>query len=539
MKRFLALTALLALTSACSKVTGTNGVEHSWTKPGILRVAIQSESKNLNPLLASNTTDAMIDGLIFDPLVAANAKGDFVPILAAEVPTQENGGISKDGLTVTYHLRKGIMWSDGVPLTSKDVKFSWQAMMNPNNNVVSRHGFDEIKSIDTPDDTTVILHLKEKFAPIVAAFFGPSDSPTNVAPAHLLAQYPNINQIPFNNEPIGSGPYKLAEWVKGDHITLVPNDKYFLGKPRLKRIEIRIIPDENTTLNLLRTHDIDWMFEPSYSTYPALQTIRDIDVRYNNINGYEGMQLNLQHPPLNDLQVRRAIAYAIDKKRLLHTLTFGQETLATEDLPDWIWAYNPHVRVYPHDPAKARQLLEADGWAPGKDGIMRKNGQPLSLLMVTNNSNVTRRKATLLIQSMLRQAGIAVQIKYFDGATLFAPAPLGILQSGKFDLGISGWFSGVDPDNSSNYVCSNIPPGGYNYTRYCSKAMDAAQQVALTHYDRATRKKAYATIEALLARDVPQIFFWWDKQAQAINPDFKHFDPSPVTESWNAYRWSI
>ncbi len=540
MRRLLAIAALAALASGCTKTGGgPSGSEHSWTKPGILRIAIQSESKNLNTLLASNTTDAMIDDLIFDPLVTADAKGNFVPVLAAEVPTQENGGISKDGLTVTYHLRKGVTWSDGAPFTSKDVKFSWQAMLNPNNNVVSRHGFDEVKSVDTPDAYTVVVHLKEKFAPIVSEFFGPSDSPTDVAPAHLLAKYPNINMIPFNNEPIGTGPYKLAEWVKGDHITLVPNDNYFLGKPKLKQIEIRIIPDENTSLNLLRTHDIDWMFEPSYSTYPTLKTIPDVVTRFNDVNGYEGVQLNTAHAPLNDLQVRRALAYAIDKKQLLDTLTYGQQKLATEDLPDWMWAYNPNVIVYPYDPAKAKQLLESDGWTPGADGIMVKNGQRLSLLLVTNQSNVTRRKASVLIQAQLKRVGIDVQIKYFDGATLFAPAPLGILQSGKFDLGISGWFSGVDPDNSSNYLCSNVPPGGYNYTRYCSKEMDAAQQLALTHYDQATRKKAYAKIEYLLSQDVPQIFFWWDRQAQAINPDFKNFDPSPVTESWNAYQWSI
>lgn len=534
------LAALAALVSGCSKVSnGTVGGEHSWTKPGILRVAIQSESKNLNPLLASNTTDVLIDAMIFDPLVTANAQGDFVPVLASVVPTQENGGISKDGLTITYHLRNGMTWSDGAPVTSNDVKFSWMAMMNPENNVVSRHGFDEVRSIDTPDATTVVLHLKEKFAPIIAAFFGPSDSPAFVAPAHLLAKYKNVNMIPFNNEPVGSGPFKLAEWVKGDHITLVPNEKYFLGAPKLKQIELRIIPDENTSLNLLRTHDIDWMFEPSYSTYPSLKGMNDVRIHYNNINGWEGMFMNVAHAPLNDVTVRRAIAYAIDKKQLLDTLTFGQETLATEDISDWMWAYNPNVTTYAHDTAKAKSMLEADGYRPGSDGIMVKNGQKLSLLLVTNVSNVTRRKASLLVQEQLRQAGIDVQFKYFDAATLFAPAPVGILQDGKYDLTLIGWFAGVDPDNSSNYACKNVPPGGYNYTRYCSKAMDALEQQALTHYNRATRKKAYAQIEELLAQDAPAVFFWWDKQAQAISPDFQNFDPNPVMESWNAYQWSI
>lgn len=543
MKRLVALVIAASLIAGCSKAgtdtTSATG-EHSWTKPGVLRIAIQSEPKNLNMLLASNTTDNMVDRLIFDPLISADPKGDPVPVLVTEVPTLENGGISKDGLTVTYHMVKGVKWSDGQPLTSKDVKFSWQAMMNPNNNVVSRHGFDEVKSIDTPDDATAIVHLKERFAPFVSAFFGESDSPEAIVPAHLLAQFPDINKIPYNNEPIGSGPYKLSEWVKGDHITLVPNASYFRGAPALKQIIIRIIPDENTTLNELQTHDIDWMFEPSYATYATLRSMKDIDVRYNDVNGYEGIQLNTSpDKPLADKQIRLAIAYAIDKQRLLDTLTFGQQKLATEDLPDWMWAYNPKVTTYPFDLAKAKQILAADGWIPGPDGIVAKNGTKLSLVLVSNNSNATRKKGCVLVQQMLHLAGIEVQIKFFDGATLFAPAPLGILQTGKFDIGWSGWFAGIDPDDSSNYMSKNIPPGGYNYTRYRNPAMDAAQRAALSAYDRPTRTKAYATVEELLARDVPQIFFWWDRQAQAVNPDFKGFDPNPVTESWNANTWSI
>jgi peptide/nickel transport system substrate-binding protein len=426
-----------------------------------------------------------------------------------------------------------------VPLTSKDVKFSWQAMMNPNNNVVSRHGYDEVASIDTPNDTTVVVHLKERFSPFVMTFFSEGDSPVNIVPEHILAKYPNVNQVPFNTQPIGSGPFVVTEWAHGDHITLVANPHYFRGKPKLSKIIIHIVPNENTTLNQMRTHEVDWMFEPSYSTFEPLSQIPDVNVHFNVINGYEAVQLNTTHWPLNDQQFRLALVSAVNKQALLDDLTFGKEKLATEDLPDWMWAYNHDVTVNPFDVAKAKKLLAADGFTPGPNGMLQKGGKPVSLLIVTNSSNVTRRKASVLLQAMLRQVGIDSQIRTYDGATLFAPAPVGILQTGRFDLGMSGWFAGVDPDNSSNFVCKNIPPGGYNYTRYCNPLMEAAQRVALQNYDRPTRTLAYATIEERLARDIPQIFFWWDNQAQAINPDFKGFDPNPVTESWNAYQWSI
>jgi len=539
----LAVAAVAACAAGCTKVATENaaGARHSWTHAGVLRIAIQQDSKNLNPLLNSNTTDGFIGFLMFEPLLSADDKGNPVPMLATSVPSIENGGISRDGLTVTYRLRKDAKWTDGVPVTSKDVKWSWQAIMNPNNNIVSRHGYDVIKSIDTPDDYTVVVHLKSKFSPFVNSFFAMSDQPFPVAPAHVLSKYANINQIPFNNAPdVSDGPFRFVQWSHGDHVTLVRNDKFFMGKPGLDRIELKIIPDENTSVNLLKTHAIDYMFQASPNTFPALQNVAGIDLDYVNVNGYEALQLNVARPNLTDPLVRQAIAYALDKQQLVSTLTHGQMKVASEDIPDWMWAFDPAVRSYPHDPIKARELLRRAGWAPGADGVMHKNGQPLSLILVSNNSNATRREGSLQVQAMLKSAGIQTDIKYYPGDVLFAPAGMGgILQLGKFDLSLAGWYAGIDPDDSSQLMCKNVPPGGYNYSRYCNPEMEAAQLAALTHYDRASRTAAYFKIQELLARDNPGIYIWWTRQIEPISVDFKGFDPNPVVESWNAWQWSI
>ena len=543
MKRLLALATLGAVIAGCTQVnngTATGG-RHPWTKPGYLRIAIQQDVKNLNPLLNSNTTDAMIARLMFQPLTGANAKGDLIPILAAAVPTLENGGISKDGLTITYHLRKDVKWTDGVPVTSKDVKWSWQAIMNPDNNIVSRHGYDFVKSIDTPDDYIVVCHLKQKFSPFVDTFFTDSDQPFPVAPAHVLAKYPNINQIPFNNEPlVNDGPFKFVQWVHGDHIDMVANPDFFMGKPKLNRITLKVIQDENTAVNELRTHDIDWIFQASIHNYPNIKEIPNVKPNFVAINGYEDVQLNTARPYLKDVRVRQAVAYAIDKQAIMNTLTYGTQQIATEDQPPFMWAYNSNIQLDPHDPGKAKQLLEQAGWTPGADGVMQKNGEKLDLVLVSNNSNVTRRQMSVQLQAMLRAAGIETEVKYYPGDVLFAPAGEGgILQSGKFDLSLAGWYSGVDPDDSSQFVCKNVPPGGYNYPRYCSSEMDAVQQQALTAYDHPNRKKAYYRIQELLASDVPEIFFYYYRQLEPANDDFKGFTPNPVIEDWNAWQWSI
>ncbi|HEY9180438.1 MAG TPA: ABC transporter substrate-binding protein, partial [Candidatus Baltobacteraceae bacterium] len=270
-QRFVAFALLAALAAGCTQSgpSASSGQAQSG-QAGTLRIAIQQDVKNLNPLLNSNTTDAMIASLMFEPLIHANEKNEPAPMLASVVPTLQNGGISKDGLTVTYRLRKNVKWSDGVPVTSKDVKWSWEAIMNKNNNIISQHGYDYVKNIDTPDDYTVVVHLKRKFSPFVNTFFADSDQPYPVAPAHVLSKYSSINNVPFNSDPdVSDGPFKFARWVHGDHIELTANDDFFMGKPGLKAIYIRIVPDENTTINLLRTHEIDWMFEASINNYPS------------------------------------------------------------------------------------------------------------------------------------------------------------------------------------------------------------------------------------------------------------------------------
>jgi peptide/nickel transport system substrate-binding protein len=533
--------------SACTKVgdeTSASSTAHaSGTIPGELRIAIQREPNTLNPILSAFTTEGLLNRLTFDTLLSVDGSGKHVvPILATEVPTLQNGGISRDGLTITYHLHSGVKWQDGVPFTSKDVKFSWQAVMNDNNNVNERVGYEDVARVDTPNDTTVVFHLKHRFAPFVNTVFAESDNPICVVPEHLLAKYPSINQVPFNEAPIGTGPFRVAEWVRGDHITLVANDDYFRGKPKLRRIVVREIPDENTSLNALRSHDIDWIFEASPELYKQLKAMPDVNVILNPQPQTLGLGMNLSRPPLDDVRVRRAIAYAVDKQAIVEKNTGGSATVAWADQPAYSWAYEPDVAKYPADPVKAKALLAQAGWTPGSGGIVRKNGKPLSLQIAYNVENATRRAVAVQVQAMLSAVGIDAQIKAYPANLFFATyGQGGVMTTGKFDLSVFGWIAGYDPDDHSLFDCDDIPrashPDGVNYFRYCSPAMDAAQRAALGTYDQNARKNAYSTIQKLLARDLPEDYLWIPRQAQPINPDFKGFAPNPVNEAWNAYEW--
>jgi peptide/nickel transport system substrate-binding protein len=321
---------------------------------------------------------------------------------------------------------------------------------------------------------------------------------------------------------------------------LVANDAYFLGAPKIKEITLKFIPDENTELNELRTHDLDWQFEASPQEYKDLKKLAGIVPVLQNRNDYERIQFNVKHPPLDDARVRRAIAYAIDRRRLVDVLTYGSATVADQDLPPFMWAHAGDITRYPYDLGKAKRLMAQAGWAPGPDGILRKNGRRLSLTIATNVSNATRRLAVVQVQAMLRGLGIDLQPKFYLGSMLFATMGQGgILQNGKFDLAWTGWVSGIDPDQSSLFLCSAQPPNGNNDDLYCNPELDLAEHIALTHFDVATRKAAYAQIEAILTRDLPDLPIWWPRQIQPVNPDFTHFTPNPVTGSWNAYQWEI
>lgn len=538
-----ALTLLLAAAlPACTKTqtAGTTGGLHSFTQADTLRVALYQSPNTLNPILGTSTAEAMLESLVFDPLVTVNPHGDDVPVLAAEVPTVANGGVSKDGKTVTYKLRKNVKWHDGAPFTSDDVKFSWQAIMNNDNKVVSRHGYDDVASVDTPDRYTVVFHLKKAFAPFVDTVFGESDQPYRIIPKHLLAKYPNLNAVPFNSEPVGTGPYKFAKWIRGDRLEYVANPDYFLGAPKIKNQVWKIILDSNTQIAQMKSHEVDWVPELNGQQYRDLRDQSDVTIAQNESPQYEGIAFNLTHPPLDDLTVRQALVYGIDAKKIMDSTQFGAATLATADIPSYSWAYNSALKPYPYDPAKANALLDGAGWKMGANGIRVKNGQPLSLQFIVAQGSSSSQAISTLVQAQLKQIGVDTQIKGYTYAQLYATASMGgILNGGKFDLSIYAWVYGSDPDDSSSVTCAMFPPNGNNIFHYCNKEVDAAENDAMIHPDRATRKAAYAKTQALIAHDLPEDFLFYRKQLHAINPDLKGFAPNGVVETWNAYQWSF
>ncbi len=529
--------ATAAAIVACTRVdtgpvAGAGMQRHPWTVPDTLRVASALVPRTLNPILATQTVESALARLTTDVLVTVDTHGRLVPDIASAVPTQANGGISADGLTITYHLRPGVRWHDGEPFTSRDVKFTYDAIMNKNNDVISRHGYDVVARVDTPDALTVVFHLKQRFAPFVATVFGDSDSPYGILPAHLLARYPSLNQVPYNAAPIGTGPFKFVSWVRGDRIEFVRNDAFFGGRPKIKRIVWRLVPDENTEITLLRAHEIDWMWEAQVTAYKTIKALPNTEVILQPVNGYVGLMMNTMPGRATAKRaLRRAIVMGIDRPRLVQDLTDGAGVVATADLPPFMWAFDPSLKNLPYDPAAARAELATLGYSPA---------HPLQLDFAYENSTIMLRSVVVQVQDQLARIGIDLHPRGLLSSTIYGGyAAGGTLARGHYDVSTYEWVAGIDPDDSAQFMCANRPPAGYNQSYYCSNAMDAAQMRALASYDVGARKPAYAAIESLLVADAPLDFFWWLRNVQAINPDLHGFDPNPVVETWDIANWSI
>ncbi len=522
--------------SACSSTTPNTSTDattgrHSWTIPNTLRIADASEPASLNPLLQASQFETDLNRLSFDVLISADERGEPTPMLAADVPTTANGGISADGRTIVYHLRKNVKWHDGKPFTSEDVAFTFHAIMNSANNVVSRNGYREVDRIETPDAFTVRFHLRKKYAPFVTTVFGESDAVYCILPAHLLKGLPDINHVPFNSAPIGTGPFKVVNWQRGDHIEYVRNDDYFLGKPGIEKVTVKFVPDTNTEYVQLRTHEVDWILEATNRSVPQLRGLTEARLVQPHSNGYLSIGFNTTHPIVSDVRVRRGISAAVDRVKINHDILHDSFPLAVADLPSFMWAFDPKLTAPKYDLDQAKSLLASAGITP--DHRVR-------LAFSTLAGNATDAGLVVQVQAALKPLGIDIENHAFAGPLYFASAQNGgILYGGKFDMVTSSWLSGTDPDDSSLYSCDQVPPKGNAITRYCSKEMDAAQKLALSSYDRTIRKAAYSKIESLLLRDVPNIFISSAGTNEAISIDFKNFAPNPVTPMANAYRWSI
>jgi peptide/nickel transport system substrate-binding protein len=546
----MALTA--AMLTGCTKTSSVNGPaggRHPWTIPGVFRFSEATDPKNLNPALDSASPTLDLAMFIYSWTIRYDSKARPVPDALREIPTVANGDVSKDGLTLKYKLRPNIKWQDGVPLTCNDLKFSWQVVMNPHNNVITTDGFKSIGSIDCSDPHVAVIHMKKLYAPFLQQLWSVNGN-TPILPAHLLAKYNDdkgsLNTAPYNALPIGSGPFKVVAWDRGQDVRMVANPYFYLGPPKLKEVIYKILPDENTEETQLQTHELDMlaigtgMKWPQYAALAADPSNGLVATRVDSFL-FSHIDFNLKHPIVSDRNVRVALAYATNRQEIIDKILHGSAIPAeTDQSPLLSWAYTNDVTHHPYDPQKARAILDADGWKIGPDGIRVKNGQRLEFTLSTQTESTYGKALQTVLQREWREVGAQADIKNYPSSQFFDNSTSGILQGGHYDVAGFSWAAAADPDDSAIYSADNMAPRGQNAMFWNNPVATKAMNDALDTVNQARRKQEYVIVQQQLTYDVPTIVIDFSRVPYVYNTDLKGFDPSPVISAfWDPWNYSI
>lgn len=525
--------------TGCTRVAspgpGTN-TRHPWTVPDRVRIGGTDEPDGLNPMFAHSDATDQIDAFLFAPVFRYGPHGEFVPELVTEIPTYRNGGISRDSKTIVLHWRRGVTWSDGAPLTPRDLRFTWRAAMNPRNNTKLLNGWDDIAAIDVPNDGTAIVRLKRPNADVLGSFGGGGGSAYPPLPEHVLGALPDINHAPFNTAPISSGPYLLTAWNHGSSLEFAPNARYWRGAPKLRSLTYRIVPNPDTLLAELQTHEVDVI--PSLGEggpariagTPGIRTVKTLSANWRRL------AINCSRPGLDDVAVRLAFAKAIDWDRINATVYHGLNIRAHSDIVPTSWAA-PRIPLYPFDVAGATRGLAAAGWRPGPGGV-RVKGNVALRFVISATTKPGNEQAELQMQQALRPLGIALTIKNYPPSVLFATD--GPIYTGRFDLEWSIDTNGPDPDNQGIWSGDFIPPHGAATSFLRDPVITQTSAQALTTFDRARRRTLYQREEERIHALVPAVFLYWQTSVSAYDDDLHGYEPAEyITNNWNAWSWSI
>jgi peptide/nickel transport system substrate-binding protein len=522
----------LAVLGACTHAGSASRANDS------LVVGTVADVHSLNPLLISGAETAAVVPLVFSLLVKADSNGRLAPDLAIAVPSVANGGISRDGKTIVYHLRRGVLWQDGAPLTSADVAYTFRQVMNPRNNVPARDGYDKVVGLETPDAWTVRIRLSEPNSAMLSYFFGP-DGNYPVLPEHLLHQNADLNHVAFNGAPVGSGPFRVVEWARGDHLRLERFDRYFRGKPALRAITLKTLGSPETLLVEMRTHEIDATFNASVTRLSDLQKISGVRAVRAPVYGAAMVGFNVRDPMVSDVRVRRAIVEAADLPRIVDQASHGTLTVTGAGRGFYGPDYDPSIAAAPaYNLAGANRLLDAAGWVRQGQGVRKRNGVALTPSFVYIRGLPEAESFAVLLQAQLQRAGIALSLRPFTEQEYGAPASAGgPLFGGKFQMTLLQLLVALDPSTQYLFGCSRLPPNGANFLRYCSAVVDRANTASERTYDPKQRADDSAIVQRQVAEDLPLVPVWQQANAAAYPADLEGVEPSALFVFGNVADW--
>lgn len=455
--------------------------------------------------LVGGLPNILVNKVLYSTLVKYDTKN-----LAPIGDLAERWTLGEDKLTWTFHLRRNVTWHDGAPFTARDVKFTIERLwINPAVPFFQRANVGEIARVDIVDDFTVRIVTRTPFAtlPVMLGYLA------NILPEHILRAYTLEmlrNPVEFLRNPIGTGPFKFAEMVLGSHIRLVAYDRYFMGRPKLDAIVFKVIADIEQQLAQLQTRQLDFMVIEPYqvpvvSKMPHVQIIDAPQVNYTFVG------FNNRMEPFTDRRVRQALTHAVDRKAILDSIYLGKGRLATGPINPLIsWAYFGAVHQFPYNKAIAERLLDEAGWLKGTDGIRRKGGAPMKVVLEVDRGNPVREQTAVVVRQAWRDVGVDAEVRASEFGALLSRVRARPSEVQSYTL----WYiTPPDPDILGYYHST----GTLNEFSYANPDVDRLLEEGRATFDQKARAKIYERVQRYMAWDAPVLFLIYPAEIQAIN----------------------
>lgn len=484
------------------------------------------DARRLNPIIANDNASGDINSLVFNGLVKYDKDIRLIGDLA------ERWDVSPDGKTITFHLRKGVKWHDGVEFTSEDCLFTYQKLIDPKVATPYSSSYMDVLKAESLNKHTFRVTYKEPFSPALESWG------MGMIPRHIL-DGKDINTDPFNRSPIGTGPYRFKEWLAGQKIVLDANDEYFEGRPNIDQYVYRIIPDSSTMFQELLSGGADMIERLTPLQYLRKSESRRIKENYRKFrypaNAFTYMGYNFKKPLFSDRKVRQALSYAIDRKSIIDGVLLGVGRASTGPFAHVSWAYNPKAKGYDYNPELAVRMLNEAGWKDGDaDGVLDNNGRPFRFTILTNQGNIGRIRSAEIIQQNFKKIGIDVNIRVMEWQAFLEQ-----VDTRTFDAYIMGWSLSRDPDLFDIWHSSKTKKGEYNFIGYRNAEVDRLLVEGRRTYDINKRKRIYYRIHELIAEDQPYAFLYVPDDTPILHKRFKGVVQAPLGITYDFIKWYV
>ena len=480
-----------------------------------LNLSMSSSPSRLNPILANDSASSEISDWLFNGLFKYDKDGNITPELAS----------SYEFITPTkliVKLKDNILWHDKVKLTSKDVIFTYEQIINPSVFNSIKSNFNEVQSVKALDDLTVeIIYKKPYFKALEIWMVG-------LLPYHILKDEKNLMTSSFNKNPIGTGSYKIKEFKTAQDIELIANPDYFGGKPKIDKILYKFLPDPNTSFLYLKQKKLD------IGGLTPMQASRQIDDNFkNNFEmlsrpsfGFSYLGFNLENPKFKDIKVRQALSIAINRQELVDILFFGYAEVCNGPFMPGSFAYNDNVKETKQDLEKAKQLLKEAGYD-------EKN--PLSFELITNTGNDIRVNTAQILQYQLAKVGVELKIRVMEWQAFLNT----VVHPRKFETVLLGWSLALMPDAYPLWHSSSSKLGGFNLVGYKNEKVDELIEKGSVTINKDELSTIYKDIFKIVAEDLPYLFLYIPDSITAINKKIENIEPAFIGIMHNQKDWQI